>query len=223
MTECRNRHILLAGGTSELGKQLTHVLTAQGANVTITGRSGSATWELPTGATYVQCDVTLEPEVAALVQQIPPVDGVFPLIGGWRGGGGIAGQRDEDYRALEPGLTATRHLGRHFFEALAASERGRFAVVSTTSLGRPLAGGANYASVKAASETWVKAIAHGFEKHARDTDTPLKAAAVILRVSSLNEALNETAHAFVQLLNMHAQDVNGTTMVVAPNETQERG
>ena len=73
------------------------------------------------------------------------VDGLIHLVGGWRGGGGLAGQSDEDYRALEVGLTALRHASRAFDADLRASDAGRLAIVSSTAVERPLAGGANYA------------------------------------------------------------------------------
>ena len=94
------------------------------------------------------------------------VDGLIHLVGGWRGGGGLAGQSDEDYRALEVGLTALRHASRAFDADLRASDAGRLAIVSSTAIERPLAAGANYATVKAASEAWTRAVAQGFGKAA---------------------------------------------------------
>src|SRR5690606_11969333 len=111
------------------------------------------------------------------------------LVGGWRGGGGIGGQSEEDYRFLEHSLTALRHLTRVFWDDLVASPAARIAIVSSTAVARPLAGGANYASVKAASEAWIRAVAQGFTRTAREADpdapAPLRAAAVVLRVKAL--------------------------------------
>ena len=69
---------------------------------------------------------------------------------------------------------------------------GRLAIVSSTAVARPLAGGANYAAVKAASEAWTRAVAQGFAKEARDAGRPLRAASVIFRVKSL-EGLADAA------------------------------
>jgi len=62
------------------------------------------------------CDLGDETAVAALAERIHatdgPVDGVLHLVGGWRGGGGLAGQTDADFRFLEGSLTALRHVSR---------------------------------------------------------------------------------------------------------------
>ena len=124
------------------------------------------------------------------------IDGLIHLVGGWRGGGGLAGQSDEDYRALEAGLTALRHASRAFDADLRASDAGRLAIVSSTAVERPLAGGANYAAVKAASEAWTRAVAQGFAKAARDAGIEQTGAAVIFRVKAL-AGLEETLAASV--------------------------
>ena len=73
-----------------------------------------------------------------------------------------------------------------FDGALRASDAGRFAIVSSTAVGRPLAGGANYAAVKAASEAWTRAVAQGFAKAAGDAGEPLRAASVVFRAKALD-------------------------------------
>ena len=118
--------------------------------------------------------------------RLDTVDAVIPLVGGWRGGGGLAGQSDDDFRALLPALDAVRATSRAFDGALRASDAGRFAIVSSTAVGRPLAGGANYAAVKAASEAWTRAVAQGFAKAAGDAGEPLRAASVVFRAKALD-------------------------------------
>jgi hypothetical protein len=49
------------------------------------------------------------------------VDGLLHLVGGWRGGGGLRGQTEADYRALESGLSALRHVTRACWDDLNAS------------------------------------------------------------------------------------------------------
>ena len=124
------------------------------------------------------CDLTDESAVRALAERRPravgPVDGILHLVGGWRGGGGLAGQTEADYRVLERSFTALRHVSRAFDDDLRASPAGRLAIVSSTAVERPLAGGANYAAVKAASEAWMRAVAQGFAKAARDAGEPLR-------------------------------------------------
>jgi NADP-dependent 3-hydroxy acid dehydrogenase YdfG len=93
------------------------------------------------------------------------VDGVIHLIGGWRGAKGITDQSDEDWAFLERGaITTLRNVTRVFYDDLAASDTGRFAMVSSTAVDKPTAGGASYAAAKAAAEAWTLAVADGFHR-----------------------------------------------------------
>lgn len=141
-----------------------------------------------------------------------PVDGVLHLVGGWRGGGGLAGQTDDDFRFLERSFTALRHVSRAFDADLRTSRAGRLAVVSSTAVTRPLAGGANYAAVKAATETWARAVAQGFAKGARDAGEALRAASVVFRVTTLAGLEDTLADAFVGLWDADAADINDTVI-----------
>lgn len=202
----RGRLVLLAGGTSAAGRAAARALLEAGARVVIVGsdatRLAEAAAEAP-GALTEQCDLTDADAVSALRDRVHAahggVDGVLHLVGGWRGGGGLAGQSDEDFAFLLRSFTALRNVSRAFDDDLKASPAGRLAIVSSTAVSRPLAGGANYAAVKAASEAWTRAVAQGFAKSARDADHPISAAAVIFRVRSLAGLEDALAAAFVSL------------------------
>ncbi|MGN6219830.1 MAG: alcohol dehydrogenase, partial [Microbacterium sp.] len=84
----------------------------------------------------------------------------------------------------------------------------RLAVVSSTAVARPLAGGANYAAVKAATEAWTRAVAQGFAKDARDAGRPLTTASTIFRVKALAGLEDALARAYVDLWDLPATDVN---------------
>ena len=77
-----------------------------------------------------------------------------------------------------------------------------------TALKRPLAGGANYAAVKAATEAWTRALAHSFTKAARDEGRDLSGAAVIYRVKGLDGLEESLADAVVTDFAGDAADVN---------------
>lgn len=184
-----NRTVVLAGATSAAGLAVASALLDAGARVVATGRSLDRLAPLrDLGAEVEVADATSLPDMQALAAGLGTVDAVIPLVGGWRGGGGLAGQTDDDLRALLPALEAVRATSRGFDAALRASDAGRFAIVSSTAVGRPLAGGANYAAVKAASEAWARAVAQGFAKSARDAAEPLRAASVVFRAKSLDPA-----------------------------------
>ncbi|MBT2475778.1 SDR family NAD(P)-dependent oxidoreductase, partial [Microbacterium sp. ISL-103] len=182
-----DRTIVLAGATSLSGTALAHALVDAGARVIATGRSAERLEELSAvGARVEVADATSLDAMTELASRLDQVDAVIPLVGGWRGGGGLIGQTDDDFRALLPALDAVRATSRAFDSALRESDAGRFAIVSSTAVGRPLAGGANYAAVKAASEAWTRAVAQGFAKAARDAGEPLRAASVVFRARALD-------------------------------------
>lgn len=202
------RTIVLAGATSAAGVAVTRALVEAGARVVATGRSAQRLGALrDAGAEVEVADATSLTEMQELAGLLGAVDAVIPLVGGWRGGGGLAGQSDDDFAALLPALEAVRATSRAFDEVLQTSDAGRFAIVSSTALSRPLAGGANYAAVKAASEAWARAVAHGFAKNARDAGAPLRAASVIFRAAGALKP-NALAGAVTGLWSAPADDLN---------------
>ena len=214
------RLVLVAGATSASGEAATRALVNAGARVVAVGRDEERLASVARlGARAAVCDLTDEHAVRALAAQLAAtgerVDGVLHLVGGWRGGGGVAGQTDDDYRFLEKSLTAWRHVSRAFWNDLVDSASARIAVVSSTAVVRPLAGGANYAAVKAATEAWTRALAHGFAKTARDAGEPLRAAAVVFRVKTLAGREADLASAFVHLWDAAPDAVNDTVVTLA--------
>lgn len=188
------RVVVLAGATSVAGLAVARALVGAGARVVATARSAERLAPLAdAGAQVVVADATSLASMTDLARTLGQVDGVISLVGGWRGGGGLAGQSDDDFDALLPALQAVRATSRAFDSALQASDAGRFAIVSSTAVARPLACGANYAAVKAASEAWARAVAQGFAKSARDAGEPLRAASVIFRAKALDPEALATA------------------------------
>jgi NAD(P)-dependent dehydrogenase (short-subunit alcohol dehydrogenase family) len=215
MGSLEGRTVLVAGATSASGHAAVRVLIDAGAQVVAVGHDPAKLTTLAqAGARTEACDLADESAVTALAERVRAavgrVDGILHLVGGWRGGGGLAGQSDADFRFLETSLTALRHVSRAFDDDLRASDAAREAIVSSTAVARPLAGGANYAAVKAASEAWTRAVAQGFAKAARDADAPLRAAAVVFRVKALEGLEDVLANAYVGLWDEDAATVNDT-------------
>ncbi|MCJ1706298.1 SDR family NAD(P)-dependent oxidoreductase [Microbacterium sp. VKM Ac-2923] len=217
------RRVLLAGGTSAAGRAVARTLVDAGASVVVVGsdhaRLDVAASEIP-GIAVERCDLTDPDAVLALRERVHAaygrVDGILHLVGGWRGGGGLAGQSDDDFAFLLRSLTALRHISRAFDDDLRTSDAGRLAIVSSTTVDRPLAGGANYAAVKAASEAWVRAVAQGYAKHARDAEQADTAAAVIFRVKSLDGLEGALAASFVALWDDEAAAWNDVVIRIDP-------
>ncbi|MEV7632187.1 SDR family NAD(P)-dependent oxidoreductase [Microbacterium sp. NPDC089318] len=209
-----DRTIVLAGATSEAGLAAATALIEAGARVITTGRSEERLAALrDAGAQTEIADATSFAEMTWLAEKLGAVDAVIPLVGGWRGGGGLAGQSDEDFDALLPALHAVRATSRAFDAAIRASDAGRFAIVSSTVVTRPLAGGANYAAMKAASEAWTRGVAQGYAKAARDAGTELRAASVIFRAEGGLQAA-ALARAVVTLWDRDASALNDTVVTL---------
>lgn len=201
------RTVLLAGATSASGYELARALIDAGTHVIATGRSAERLEALRAiGAQAEVADATSFAAMTTLASRLATLDGVIPLVGGWRGGGGLAGQSDEDFDALLPALQAVRATSRAFDAALRSSDAGRFAIVSSTAVARPLAGGANYAAIKAASEAWTRGVAQGYAKAARDGGHAVRTASVVLRAKTLEPS--SLSAAVLGLWNTDAADLN---------------
>ncbi|MCU1553869.1 MAG: oxidoreductase, partial [Arthrobacter sp.] len=132
-------------------------------------RIEAAAAEAGTGVVPLVCDLASLAEVrslhAAITARAGRVDGVIHLVGGWRGAKGIADQSDDDWDFLErSAITTVRNVTRVFYEDLAASGTGRFAMVSSTAVSSPAAATASYVAAKAAAEAWTLAVAEGFHR-----------------------------------------------------------
>jgi 3-oxoacyl-[acyl-carrier protein] reductase len=216
------RTVLVAGATSAAGIAVCSALSAAGATVVAVGSNldhlRTLKSQVPDAATYVY-DLASFPDVRALAHTVHEahgrIDGLIHLVGGWRGGGGLAGQTDEDWAFLHSRIVTTlRNTTRAFNEDLLASPAGRLAIVSSVSVDKPTPGGANYASAKAAAETWTRAVGQGFAKAGSDAGP--SAAAVIFVVRALEGLEGELAGGVVGLWDEAAASVNNTRILLAP-------
>jgi NAD(P)-dependent dehydrogenase (short-subunit alcohol dehydrogenase family) len=100
---------------------------------------------------------------AGLVERFGRVDGLVHLVGGWRGGQPLQESPLSDWELLHDLLVRTvQHSTRAFYDQLAASEHGRFVLVSAKQARAPSNTNAAYAAAKAAAEAWTLAYADGF-------------------------------------------------------------
>jgi NAD(P)-dependent dehydrogenase (short-subunit alcohol dehydrogenase family) len=162
------------------------------------------------------CDLLDGEAVRSLADEVVTayggVDGLFHLVGGWRGGASFTESTDDDWRWLSGNLVDTlRHTTIALHDALLASGHGRVAIVSAAAAATPTAGNAAYASAKAAAETWVRAMADSF---AGDEATP-GSAAVIGVVKWIGNGRTATSPAevadwLVGLLEADAAGLNGS-------------
>ena len=188
------RIVVVAGATSSSGVATSRALIAAGARVVAVGSNVErlrAFERSVDGAATRVCDLSKLAAVTELASSVSrefgAVDGLIHLVGGWRGAAGITAQSDDDWAAMESGFTTLRNTSRAFFDSLVASEAGRLAIVSSTSVDRPTAGGASYTAAKAAAESWVRSVADGFRRAQSGNKTapmPQRAAAVRFSITA---------------------------------------
>ncbi|KNH21122.1 oxidoreductase [Arthrobacter sp. ZBG10] len=232
--------VLVTGGSGPSGVAVARALHAAGHRVCTVGsdpdRIADAARQAGAGVTAFTCELSVPDDVRQLRADVTvaagPVDAVIHLVGGWRGAKGIADQTDEDWDFLARGaITTLRNVSRVFYDDLAKSSAGRFAMVSSTAVTRPTAATASYVAAKAAAEAWTMAMADGFRRDAGPGDE-LHAAAVVLVVKALVDDQLRSSHpdrtfpgatdvadlgaAVVNLFTTPADQLNGTRLVLAP-------
>ncbi len=219
MSAGRTLNVLVTGGSGPSGIATARALRGAGHRVFTVGsdaaRIEAAAAEAGDGVTPLACDLASLADVRALRESIAGlagrVDGVIHLVGGWRGAKGITDQSDDDWDFLERNaVTTLRNVTRVFFDDLAASEAGRFAMVSSTAVSAPTAAGASYAAAKAAAEAWTLAVADGFRRvhaagNATGTGTPEQDSAQQDNAGQDSAALRSAAVIFVVKALVDAQ------------------
>ena len=234
MTKLDGRVIAIAGVGGGLGPLVAERLSAAGATVAGTDRDegGLATLgeRLPAerrdgrvvdlldeDATRGWCD--------ALRERFGGVDGLVHLVGGWRGGEALHQAPLADWELLHDLLIRTvQHTSRAFHDSLAASEHGRFVLVSAKQAQAPSNTNAAYAAAKAAAEAWTLALADGFDAN-RATANILVVDAILtprMREESPGEtfpgftAAEDLAAAIEFVCSDAAAAMNGQRLVLAP-------
>jgi 3-oxoacyl-[acyl-carrier protein] reductase len=241
MKEPNQLNVLVTGGSGPSGVAAARALLQAGFRVFTVGsdqaRIAAAATKAGDGVTPLVCDLADLSAVRdlrdTLAETTGRLDAVIHLVGGWRGAKGITDQSDADWDFLEQGaITTLRNVSRVFYDDIAASSAGRFAMVSSTAVERPGAAVASYVAAKAAAETWTLAMAEGLARSAAGAGTELRSAAVVLVVKALVDPELRKAHpersfpgatdvedlaaAVVRLFSRPAAELNGRRLRLAP-------
>ncbi|WP_255768529.1 SDR family oxidoreductase [Pseudarthrobacter sulfonivorans] len=234
-------NVLVTGGSGPSGVAVAKALRQGGFRVFTVGsdkaRIDAAAAQSGDGVTPLVRDLADLAGVHALRAELAEtagtMDAVIHLVGGWRGAQGITDQSDADWDFLERGaVTTLRNVSRVFFDDVAGSGAGRFAIVSSTAVEKPTAATASYVAAKAAAEAWTMAMADGLARSAAAAGTELRGAAVVLVVKALVDAGLRKAHpertfpgatdvedlaaAVVGLFSRPATDLNGRKLRLVP-------
>jgi NADP-dependent 3-hydroxy acid dehydrogenase YdfG len=185
------RVIAIAGAAGGLGPVVAARLAAAGATLALTDRDqdrldavvnelGLADDRIDARVVDLLDEQSTNGWAAALADRFGRTDGLLHLVGGWKGGEPLATAPLADYEWLHDLLVRTViHTTRAFYDGLAASEHGRFVLVSSSQAQAPGGTNAAYAATKAAAEAWTLALADSF----RDSDST--ATANILVVNAI--------------------------------------
>jgi len=169
-----DRVVAIAGVGGGLGPLVAARLAADGAIVAGTDRSAETLAALPEqlgipdkrwdGQAVDLLDESATREwCASLAERFGRVDALVHLVGGWRGGQPLHEEPLADWELLHDLLIRTvQHTTRAFHDQIAASEHGRFVLVSAKQAQAPSNTNAAYAAAKAAAEAWTLALADGF-------------------------------------------------------------
>ncbi|TLM83785.1 SDR family oxidoreductase [Pseudarthrobacter sp. NamE5] len=235
----QHANVLVTGGSGASGIAVARALRGAGHRVFTVGsdraRIHAAAEQAGDGVAPYVCDLARMEDVRQLRATVSgaagSMDAVIHLVGGWRGARGITDQSDEDWDFLERGaITTLRNVSRVFYDDVAASPKGRFAIVSSTAVGKPSAGMASYVAAKAAAEAWTMAVADGFRRDA-GANGGGPAAAVVLVVKALVDDELRRAHpersfpgatdvadlarAVAELFTAPAAELNGRRLLLA--------
>jgi NAD(P)-dependent dehydrogenase (short-subunit alcohol dehydrogenase family) len=165
------KHLVVVGGSSGIGQETARLALAEGASVTIAGRSegrlrraaedlGASTAGSSAGGRLrpVIADITDESSIRALFEGEPRVDHLFVPAGELRPGGAcvLAAELDELRSILEVRLMGVTHVVRH---ARPKMEGGSITLMSGLYSTRPAPGGGMGAAAVAAVEGLTRALA----------------------------------------------------------------
>jgi NAD(P)-dependent dehydrogenase (short-subunit alcohol dehydrogenase family) len=156
------RRIAVAGAGGGLGPDVVRALVDAGAWVAAADRTAEHCAPVADVADHIAgVDLLSADGAEQWASELGQVDGLLHLVGGWRGGDAIEDMDLADLDLLEGLLFhSVVHTTRAFAPLLkAAGERGRFALVSSSVVGRPTPGNAAYAATKAAAEAWTLTLA----------------------------------------------------------------
>ncbi|HVQ88144.1 MAG TPA: SDR family oxidoreductase [Actinomycetes bacterium] len=172
MTEgLEGRRILITGAAGGLGPTVVAAAAAAGASLVLLDVASdrldplAATFDKAVDSTHVVdlLDPAAVAEFASSLAISGPVDAVWHLVGGWRGGKPIADAPLEDWDWLHGLLVRTTvHMARSFASQLTDSSHGRFIIISAQQAQAPTSTNAAYAASKAAAEATVLALADEF-------------------------------------------------------------
>lgn len=163
----KNKHVLLTGGSGELGLGITPVVLAQGAVVTIPYRNPKNVEQLKTMVSredyvrmqFVSTDLQDEQSVQQLIDAMPRVDVLIHLVGGFAMGKTHTYPFTDWQRDFNLNLSTTFLACKHSLRRMLEQDYGRIVTVASRGAVEPGEQLAAYCASKAGVVALTKAIA----------------------------------------------------------------
>lgn len=217
------RRVVITGAAGGLGPVAARAALDAGASVVLVDvaqdRVDALAAELGAGVDGAYAvDLLDAAATASFAGRLGPVDAVWHLVGGWKGGTPFEEQPLEDWDLLHKlAVLTTLHVARAFTAPLLVSPAGRFVLVSSPQAQRPTSTNAAYASMKAAAEAMVLALADRFDGSTATANvvvvqailTPAMRAAEPERSRPGHVAAEDLAAALVLVSSPTARTMNG--------------
>lgn len=229
------RRVLITGAAGGLGPVAARAAIDEGATVVLVDvsqeRLDAVAADLGAGVDEARAVDLLDPQatadyVADLVARRGGVDAAWHLVGGWKGGTPFEEQPLDDWALLHDlAVRTTLHVSRAVTPALLASPAGRFLLVSSPVAQRPTSSNAAYASMKAAAEAMVLALADRFAGSSATANvvvvtailTPAMRAADPDKKRPAFVAAEDLAEALVMASSETARTMNGQRLRLTPS------
>jgi NAD(P)-dependent dehydrogenase (short-subunit alcohol dehydrogenase family) len=163
----RNRQALITGGTGGLGLAVTYKILTDGARVTLSYRTENEIDHLRADLSgeyfekirFVQADLTREENVEHLVAQLPDLQILIHLVGGFAMGAITDFPRQNWDEQILLNLTTTFLTCKYSLRPMFRQNYGRIVTVGSRAAEVPLAGTAAYSAAKAGVVALTRAIA----------------------------------------------------------------
>lgn len=163
----KGKQVLLTGGTGGLGRGVISVVIARGAEVTIPYRSAQEAEGLKslispadlTRIKFVETDLTQEASVEKLVNNMPRVDVLIHLVGGFSMGKVNEYNFDRWKKDFDLNLNTTFLVCKHSLRRMLENNYGRIVTIGSRGAVEPTGQLAAYCAAKAGVVALTKAIA----------------------------------------------------------------
>ncbi len=231
MTTLQGRIVVITGAKGGLGTFVTNAFLRAGASVAGISRSISASDFNAPNFTPVAAELSTADAAADAIRVIAGkfgrIDTLVHLVGGWTGGGDVAGTSDETFdRMFDMNLRSAFHVFRAVLPQMQMQAAGRILAIGSRAGVEPAPLSAAYSASKAALVSLVRSVAlenasHGITANIilpGTMDTPANRSAMPGADFSKWVQPCQVAELLAYLASDQASNINGATIPIYGSE-----